>query len=66
MLRSAFLLLAERGLLGLVLGRPDVLEHDALCVALVCRSFRDGVFDVFPRTPGGGARLTTRPGSVAL
>ena len=40
---ASILLLDERGLLSLVL---DLLSADeALCVALVCRSFRDKVFD---------------------
>ena len=60
MLRSAFRLLSERGLLALVLGRTDLLEHDALCVALVCRPFRNDIFELCPRPPGGGPRLTTR------
>jgi hypothetical protein len=42
---SPFHVLATRGLLGLVLGRADLLVRDALCVALVCRAFRDAVYE---------------------
>ena len=45
---SPFRLLDARGMLPLVLGRADLLEHDALCVALVCRSFRDSVWELCP------------------
>ena len=42
---SPFRFLEGGDLLGLVLDRADLLEHDALlCVALVCRPFRDQIF----------------------
>ena len=56
-------MLDQGDILALVLGRAD-LGPDALCVALVCRAFRDAVFENMPRC--GGVRLTTRAGSVAM
>jgi hypothetical protein len=64
--RSPFRSLAARDLLGLVLGRADLLAHDAFCVALVCRAFRDQVFEYCPPPPNGGPRLTTVARSVGL
>ena len=59
--RSPFRFLEAHDLLGLVLGRKDLLENDALCAALVCRTFRDQVF-----VSVGGHRLTTHARSVGL
>ena len=63
---SPFRHLAENDLLGLVLGRTDVLEHDSLCAALVCCAFRDAIFERCQRPLGGGSRLTTRACSLGL
>ena len=62
---SPFRLLEANDLLGLVLGRADVLEHSAFCVTLVCRNFRDQVFERYPLLPGR-PRLTTQAHSVGL
>ena len=64
---SPFRFLEGGDLLGLVLDRADLLEHDALCVALVCRPFRDRIFEHRARGPPcGGPRLTTRARSLGL
>ena len=65
--RSPFRFLEAHDLLGLVLGRQDLLDNDAFCAALVCRTFRDQVFvSVGPPPPGGGPRLTTQARCVGL
>ena len=51
MRRSPFRFLEAQDLLSLVLGRADLLEHDAFCAALVCRTFRDEIFARFPTVP---------------
>jgi len=65
---SPFAALDASRLLWLVTEQP-VDEDDALCVALVCRRFRDAVFQQYPRRPDGhkyaGKRfLTTIRASV--